>query len=99
MDSVQRIVRSLPTGGRAHPDLVSAQRQSAEAQTGRAMVSLAALPESRRSEFGRPAAVFLAQLIASEENLPQARARRRAEPREAIAAYEAAARGMTAAIS
>jgi hypothetical protein len=99
MDSIQRIVRSLPTGGRAHHEPVSAQRQSAEAQTGRAMISLAAPPESHRSDFGRPASVFLAQLIASEENLPQARARRRAEPREAIAAYEAAARGATTAIS
>jgi len=40
----------------------------------------------------RPSAAFLAQLIAANRNLPQARERRRAEPHEAIAAYTAAAR-------
>jgi len=40
----------------------------------------------------RPSAPFLAQLIAAQRKLPQARERRRAEPREAIAAYTAAAR-------
>lgn len=95
MDSVQRIGRSLPTGARPHHEPVSAQRQSAEAQTGRAMISLAAPQHPGRNDVGRPASVFLAQLIASNENLPQMRARRRAEPREAIAAYAAAARCKT----
>jgi hypothetical protein len=40
----------------------------------------------------RPSAPFLAQLIAANRKLPQARERRRAEPHEAIAAYTAAAR-------
>jgi len=40
----------------------------------------------------RPSAPFLAQLIAAQRKLPQACERRRAEPREAIAAYTAAAR-------
>jgi hypothetical protein len=35
-------------------------------------------------------ATFLAQLIATREQLPQTRERRRAEPGEAIAAYRAA---------
>jgi len=39
-----------------------------------------------------PSAAFLAQLIAVKCHLPQARERRRAEPREAIAAYMATAR-------
>jgi hypothetical protein len=38
----------------------------------------------------RPAA-FLAHLIATKDQLPQTRDRRRAEPHEAIAAYRAAA--------
>ena len=38
----------------------------------------------------RPAA-FLAHLIATKDQLPQTRDRRRAEPREAIAAYRAIA--------
>ena len=46
----------------------------------------------RRIARQRPSAPFLAQLIAANHNLPQARERRRADPREAIAAYAAAAR-------
>jgi hypothetical protein len=38
---------------------------------------------------GRPQAEFLAQLIAARGRAPQTRARRRAEPEEAIAAYAA----------
>jgi hypothetical protein len=40
----------------------------------------------------RPRADFLAQLIATLAQVPQARARRRAEPKEAIAAYDACGR-------
>ena len=38
---------------------------------------------------GRPSADFLAQLIAVSGKAPQTRQRRRAEPQEAIAAYQA----------
>jgi len=38
----------------------------------------------------RPAAAFLAQLIAAAQREPQARERRRAEPAEAVQAYQAA---------
>jgi len=38
---------------------------------------------------GRPNADFIAQLIATSAQAPQTRARRRAEPEEAIAAYRA----------
>ena len=41
---------------------------------------------------GRPAAPFLAQLIATERGEPQTRERRRAEPDAAAQAYAAAAR-------
>jgi hypothetical protein len=37
----------------------------------------------------RPSAVFLAQLIATAQQAPQTRQRRRAEPTEASAVYEA----------
>ncbi|HVG50910.1 MAG TPA: hypothetical protein VM867_04680 [Xanthobacteraceae bacterium] len=40
----------------------------------------------------RPAAPFLAQLIATEKKFPQTRARNRAEPGEAVAAYGAVRR-------
>jgi hypothetical protein len=40
----------------------------------------------------RPRADFLAQLIATAAQVPQARARRRADPEEAIAAFGASER-------
>ena len=46
--------------------------------------------EQTRSRYGttqRPAATFLAHLIAVASHAPQTRERRRAEPREAVAAY------------
>lgn len=42
------------------------------------------------SSNGRPRADFLAHLIATATQAPQTRQRRRAEPAEAMAAYEAA---------
>jgi hypothetical protein len=45
----------------------------------------------------RPRADFLAQLIATLGQAPQTRARRRAEPEEAIAAYRALGRWPTPA--
>jgi len=39
---------------------------------------------------GRPAATFLAHLIATAQQLPQTRARRRIEPATACAVYTAA---------
>jgi len=57
----------------------------------RALVPLARAAHGRAQH--RPiqrAAAFLAHLIATAGQLPQARARRRADPVEAIAAYRAA---------
>ena len=54
--------------------------------------ALIAIEAPRRSErtapsARRPVAAFLAQLIATQMQAPQTRARRRAEPEEAIAVY------------
>lgn len=46
---------------------------------------------SRAGPARRTAAPFLAQLIAVKDQHPQARERRRAEPREALAAYASTA--------
>jgi hypothetical protein len=43
----------------------------------------------------RPAAPFLAQLIATERKFPQTRGRNRAEPVDAIAAYATVSRKVT----
>jgi len=59
-----------------------------------ALVALASDDETAplTGALGRPRADFLALLIATSVQAPQTRARRRAEPREAIAAYGASER-------
>jgi hypothetical protein len=44
----------------------------------------------------RPGAAFLAHLIATAQQAPQTRARRRAEPADALAHYAGAAQGIAA---
>lgn len=78
----------------APPRRASRERAEPEAPAqGRALIALdAAAPAERLSTASRhPAAPFLAQLIATHMQAPQTRARRRAEPAEAIAAYAAMA--------
>jgi hypothetical protein len=61
-----------------------------EAPAGRSLIALApAAPLGEPISQYRQQAPFLAQLIATREQLPQTRERRRAEPEEAIAAYRA----------
>lgn len=56
----------------------------------RALVALQ--PAATRAKSGRRAAApFLAQLIAARDRHPQTREHRRADPREALAAYAGAA--------
>ena len=57
----------------------------------RALIALeAAVPIERAPRLaGRPEAPFLAQLIATQMQAPQTRARMRAEPEEGVAAYRA----------
>lgn len=64
--------------------------EGAEAQT-RALIAIEATATSERvvSLTRHPAAPFLAHLIATRIQAPQTRARRRAEPEEALAAYGA----------
>jgi hypothetical protein len=73
------------------PESPSADTADSEAaRTGRAVVPVKAI-ETKQSLMvsgHRTSAPFLAQLIATERQLPQTRERRRAAPREAIAAYK-----------
>jgi len=59
---------------------------------GTALVALARTASPERIPIGtrRPVAAFLAQLIATRQLAPQTRARRRADPAEALVAYRAA---------
>ncbi|MCZ7660248.1 MAG: hypothetical protein M5U07_21490 [Xanthobacteraceae bacterium] len=67
---------------------------AARAAESRALVAVApaAPTETSLAVQGRPLATFLAQLIATDRRLPQTRERRRAEPEDARAAYQAAGR-------
>jgi len=60
-------------------------------QDGRALVALTPAAGPYVALNGNVPAVFLAHLIAMKRQLPQTRARRRAEPNEALAAYRASA--------
>jgi hypothetical protein len=79
----------------AGPDAQFVGRTSVPA-AGRALVPTAASPLSDTPAAARPAsATFLAQLIATAQHAPQTRARRRAEPDQARAVYDAVARSRT----
>jgi hypothetical protein len=64
--------------------------EGAETQT-RALIAVQATATSARAVplTRHPAAPFLAHLIATRIQAPQTRVRRRAEPKEALAAYRA----------
>jgi hypothetical protein len=79
-------------------DLVSAVGTGANAgeaasldKTSRALVPVASATPNREASAYRRQAPFLAQLLAAKDLHPQTRGRRRAAPREAIAAYQAVA--------
>ncbi|MCW2309893.1 hypothetical protein [Rhodobium gokarnense] len=77
------------------------REQPAEKRTGTALVPARPDHSRRRKETGptawlyRPYAPALAQLIATKQDLPQTRARRRAEPSDAAAAYGDARKART----
>lgn len=72
--------------GRPPREAASAEDRS----PGRALVVLEA-PAAGDLPSVHPQAAFLAHLIATKAQHPQTRARRRAEPQEALAAYRAVA--------
>lgn len=59
-------------------------------QPGHFLVPVGASAGTTVKPAGRPSAVFLAQLIATAQQAPQTRQRRRAEPSEARTIYAAA---------
>lgn len=94
MTLVVGIQGSVVTGaaGRVPHEHLPAKRD-AEAATGRALVPLQPVEPSAAPVSGRPQASYLAQLIATKQQLPQTRERRRAEPEDAVAVYAAANAG------
>jgi hypothetical protein len=80
---------SRQTGVPAHgAETDSAEPQAAESRALVALAPAAAVPETPANYRQAP---FLAQLIATKDQHPQTRERRRAEPAEALAVYRAAA--------
>ena len=63
----------------------------APAAESRALVAVTPVAASSEPRTSHRLAAFLAHLIATKEQLPQTRERRRAEPAEALAVYRAAA--------
>jgi hypothetical protein len=80
---------SIVGAGRA-PRSEAAPPREAQISDNRALIALQPIVPGERSPAGRPQASFLAHLIATDRQLPQTRARRRAEPADAITAYSAA---------
>lgn len=78
-------------GGPAIARRVTDRREPTSEPETRALVAIEAPTAADRSlsRTHHPAAPFLAQLIATQMRLPQTRARRRAEPEQAISAYGA----------
>jgi len=82
-------ISRIGAGDIAAPARHSASAHQDEISEARALVAIepAAPHASPRALTRHPAAPFLAQVIATRLQAPQTRARRRAAPEEAIAAY------------
>ncbi len=90
MRPVDRIASpSDVTFGRAPRLETAPASRAAPVAPSRSLVPLAGARRKDDRPLGRPAPGFVAQLIAAQTQVPQARERRRAEPGEAIAAYRA----------
>jgi hypothetical protein len=91
IDTVSRYAAVAPEPRRvdsADPDPAAPEPEA----TGRALVPVVAARDAPPRPAGRNIASFLAQLIATNRDLPQTRARRSAAPDEARAAYRATER-------
>jgi hypothetical protein len=80
-----------PSAAAGRPGLAQADGVPEAVPAGRALVLLSAASSAPQTSGPRPCAGFLAQLIATAQQAPQTRQRRRAAPDEANASYTAAA--------
>jgi len=71
----------------------SSPRRRPRTESSRALIALEPIAPSDTPLRTRPQADFLAHLIATREQLPQTRERRRAEPHDVIVVYAAALAG------
>ncbi len=93
MRPVGGITNTPATGQVVRGALVPTPDQAAGSETGRVPIAIAppASPGRAPVTIRRPAVGFLAQLIATAEQLPQTRSRRRIDPGTAIARYRTTA--------
>ncbi len=88
MQAIGRIGAGTGAAARRRSDAAIGAAEPAAAQPGRALARIEGAAASERTRLSRrPNAAFLAQLIATRQQAPQTRVRRRAEPAEAIAIY------------
>ena len=94
MTSIGPIVRDTPAAGQ-QPGRGEPATAPETGSDSRALVPVTIIDSPQgegRRQAPRNSALFLAQLIANERQLPQTRERRRAGSQEALAAYGAAAK-------
>lgn len=91
MGAIDRLAASQPATRVSPVAAAATMADDREQRPGRSLIPLA--PQSRLPRSPRPvgtsSAAFLAQLIATNQKLPQTRERRRADPEDARAAYGA----------
>ena len=94
MTPIEGIKGPTPTAMGPHPLTRANAAAASEAAIGRALVAVqpSARGESARDGHHRALASYLAHLIATDQQLPQTRERRRTEPGAVAAAYGATAR-------
>ncbi len=81
-----------PQFRRPHPAMSAPDNDSEPAGSqSRALVALDPLQSRSENTAGHRYAPFVAQLVATKDQHPQTRERRRAEPNDALAAYRAVA--------
>jgi hypothetical protein len=78
-------------GAAAFQPADAATESGAPEELGRALVAVAPAAEAIERTANHRGALFLAQLIATKNQHPQTRERRRAEPGVAVAAYQTTA--------
>jgi hypothetical protein len=85
------LIEASPTASHSRP-LAPSDRTANPGAQSRALVPVTPSPRPHAGAMARPrpSAPFLAQLIATAQQAPQTRGRRRAEPADACAAYAAA---------
>lgn len=97
MTSIAGIISTTSVGAvGSTPRRDTPSPRAPKVSSSRALIALQPVTSGERPVRTHPDARFLAHLIATDQNVPQTRERRRAEPVDAVAAYGAANAGPAA---